>query len=61
MLGEYPEPSEGARTFTQGPHRLRKSHEAAEQNVEFVVLAEWRITWTEAKNVCKTKGALLSF
>lgn len=48
MPGEYPEPSDDARTFTQGPHRLQVSHTAAEENVEFVVLAEWRITWTEA-------------
>lgn len=55
MLGEYPEPSDDARTFTQGPHRLRMSHTAAEQNIEFLVLAEWGITWTEVKNVCKKK------
>lgn len=56
MLGEYPEPSDDARTFTQGPHRLRMSHTAAEQNIEFLVLAEWGITWTEVKNVCKKKN-----
>lgn len=53
MLGEYPEPSDDARTFTQGPDRLRMSHTPAEQNVEFVLWAEWRITWTDAKNVDK--------
>lgn len=51
--GESPEPSDDARSFSQGSHRLRVSDTAAEQNIIFLLLAEWRITWTEAKNVLK--------
>lgn len=50
MPGESPEPSDDVRIFSQGSHRLQVSDTAAEQNISFVLLAEWRITWTEAKH-----------
>lgn len=60
MPGESPEPSDDARSFSHGFYRLQVSDTAAEQNINFVVLAEWRITWTDAKNVLKEHGALFS-
>lgn len=37
--------------FSEGPHKLQVSDTDAEQNIKFMLLAKWRITWTEAKNV----------